>query len=352
MKKLLSVFLVSIIILTNLTFITMAKEEITVIINGEKLVSDVPAQSIEVYDENGNYVGDRTMLPIRAISEKLNCDVFWNEETQGITIYRNNNLYIMWLETEMAFYLEGIGIEKGYKMDVPPTTVNGRTLVPVRAVAELLGAEVNWIGETNTVQIKYELGQIEDNKDVAETCDIYQILLKQEYDTYVSLVNDTLGSVTGKIVLENGKEMNFKLYPEIAPKTCGKFVVMAKEGFYNGKVFHRVIKDFVAQTGALGTDGQWESSTNIEGEFVMNGFFNLIPHKRGTLSLARADDNNSGTQQFFICQKESKTLDGNYAAFGKLIDGYDVLDEICSVQTDENDKPLSDIVIKQVIINE
>ncbi len=352
MKRVLLLLLVASFVLPGMVYAEPSDNGITIIINNEKLVSDVPAQSIPVYDANGAYVGDRTMLPIRAISEKLNFDVNWNEATKGIDIYRKNQLVNMWLDTSCAFLLDGIALSKCYHMDVPPTIVNDRTLVPVRAVAELLGAEVEWIGETKTVEITYELGDIEQNTGIAKECYLYGECLLELYDSYKQFAEGTLKGVSGKIVLTNGKSMEFKVYPELAPVTANNFINLAKSGFYSNTLFHRVIKDFVAQGGGLDVSGEEKVSDPISGEFVMNGVFNIIPHKRGTISLARPYDYNLGANQFFICHQDAPLLDGNYAAFGEITKGLEVLDEICNAKTDEMDKPTKDIVIKEIIINE
>ena len=135
MKKLVSFVLVFMLMLSLSAFTVLADGEISVIVNGEKLEMDVPPMEFPVYDANGGYIGDRVMVPIRAISEKLNCDVYWDDVTHGVTLYRNNNLYIMWEGQPTAFHLDGPALSKGYTMDVPPTIVNGRTLLPVRAVS-------------------------------------------------------------------------------------------------------------------------------------------------------------------------------------------------------------------------
>lgn len=353
MKKLILLFLIGLMLLSAFTYTVFAQDEITVVVNGEKLVSDVPAQAVPVYDENGNYTGDRTMLPVRAICEKLNCDVAWNEETQGICVYAKGFMHIMWLEKNTSFTLDGTAsLYDSYEMDIPPLTINDRTMVPVRALSEIIGAEVKWIEETNTVEITYEIGEPEENEGVAEYGKPYEAVMYQTYDIHCSLAKGTLGTVTGSIILEDNREMKFELYPDIAVNTCAQFIALAKDGFYDNTVFHRVIKDFVAQGGGYGTDGTYKQSPNVYGEFLANGILNLIPHKKGTLSLARADDPNSGSSQFFICHQDVPQLNGLYATFGKLTDGYDILDEICNVETDETDKPKKDIIIKTVIINE
>ncbi len=352
MKRILSVFLIGVLLASCLMTAAFAEGEITVIVNGEALVSDVPAQTIGVYDENGGYVGDRVMLPIRAISEKLNCDVFWNEDTSGITLYRKNNLYVMWVGEDTAFHLDGTSLSNGYTMDVPPTIVDVRTLVPVRAVAEILGAEVNWDEASNTVDIKYDLGEIENNAQVASQCAVYEILLNANYETYKGYVNGTIETVKGKFVLEGGEEIKFELYPAIAKETCENFISLAKSGFYDNTIFHRVIEGFVAQGGGFDTNDVHKDAPTVLGEFITNGVFNLIPHTRGTLSLARADDYNSGSSQFFIVHNDSLFLDGNYAGFGRVTEGIEFVDAICAAPTDAGDKPLTPIVLKQVIIEE
>ncbi len=352
MKKVLALILSVFILLSVCGFTALADGKITVTVNGKELNSDVPAQAFPVYDQNGTYVGDRTMLPIRAISEELNCDVYWDAENEGVLIYRKDNLYMMWVGADTAFRMDGLSISKGYKMDVPPTIVDGRTLIPVRAVAEIMGAEVNWIEATKTVEIKYELGELEENTGLAELCAIYEQALRQNYTMYCDYVNGNANRVTGKMILEGGEEIAFELYPDLAPSTCYNFISLAKSGFYDGTIFHRVIKDFVAQGGGYDKNGEYKEAGVVYGEFLYNGFFNLIPHTRGALSLARAQDFNSGSSQFFIVHKDSNFLDGNYAAFGRVTEGMEVVDRICEAETDTSDKPVTDIVIKQVIINE
>ncbi len=252
---------------------------------------------------------------------------------------------------DTAFHLEGVSLNKSYEMDIPPTIIDGRTLIPVRAVVEILGADVEWIGETKTVDICYDLGERDDNAGLAEECNIYQYILKTVYDDYKSYANGTLETVTGKFILESGEEIMFELYPALAPETCANFIELAKGKFYDETIFHRVVKDFVAQGGGFDTNETPKAAGPIIGEFVMNGFFNLIPHKRGTISMARPDDYNAASSQFFIVQKDAPHLNGNYAAFGTITEGMERVDKICEAQTDESDKPIHQIVLKQVIID-
>ena len=139
--------------------------------------------------------------------------------------------------------------------------------------------------------------------------------------------------------MKNGSVMKAELYPEIAPITVKNFVDLAAKGFYNGLIFHRVIPGFMIQGGdpeGVGTGGP---GYTIKGEFTANGFRNDLRHTRGVLSMARAMDPDSAGSQFFIMHEDSPHLDGQYAAFGKIIEGIEVVDEIASVKTDYSDRP-------------
>ena len=131
-----------------------------------------------------------------------------------------------------------------------------------------------------------------------------------------------------EITMENGGVMKLELYPEKAPLTVANFEKLIKEGFYDGLTFHRIIEGFMIQGGDPQGTGMGGSDQNIKGEFMANGVNNDISHKRGVISMARAMDPNSASSQFFICHADSEFLDGQYAAFGKMTDGFDVLDEL------------------------
>ena len=142
------------------------------------------------------------------------------------------------------------------------------------------------------------------------------------------------------IQLKNGGTMKAELDPEIAPETVKNFVDLAAQGFYNGLIFHRVIPGFMIQGGDPQGTGMGGPGYTIKGEFSSNGFKNDLKHTRGVLSMARAMDPNSAGSQFFIMHEDSPHLDGQYAAFGKVIEGIEVVDEIANVRTDYNDRPL------------
>ncbi len=142
-----------------------------------------------------------------------------------------------------------------------------------------------------------------------------------------------------------------ELYPEIAPNTVNNFIYLANSGFYDNLTFHRVIKDFMIQGGDPNGNGTGGPGYSIEGEFTSNGIANSLKHTEGVLSMARAQDPNSAGSQFFIMTKAASHLDGEYASFGKVINGMDVVHEIENVKTGSNDKPKEDIVIKSINVD-
>lgn len=157
-------------------------------------------------------------------------------------------------------------------------------------------------------------------------------------------------NVKFKITMANGKEMFGELYEEKAPITVNNFIKLVNEGFYNGLIFHRVISGFMIQGGDPLGNGTGGSDENIVGEFASNGFENDLKHTRGVISMARAMNPNSASSQFFIMHKDAPHLDGNYAAFGKIVEGLDVVDEIANTPTDAFDKPINDQVIEKIEI--
>ncbi|MBQ1535380.1 MAG: peptidylprolyl isomerase [Ruminococcus sp.] len=152
------------------------------------------------------------------------------------------------------------------------------------------------------------------------------------------------------IEMENGKKIKIELYPDKAPITVANFEKLVNEGFYNGLTFHRVISGFMIQGGDPLGNGTGGSKEKIKGEFASNGVPNDIRHVRGVLSMARSMNPNSASSQFFIMHKDAPHLDGQYAAFGKVVEGIEVVDEIASVDTDFRDKPVVPQVMKSVTI--
>lgn len=150
------------------------------------------------------------------------------------------------------------------------------------------------------------------------------------------------------IEMENGDIIKAELYPEIAPNTVNNFLSLVNKGFYNGLIFHRVIEGFMIQGGCPEGSGMGGPGYSIKGEFTQNRFKNDLKHTKGVLSMARSMHPNSAGSQFFIMHRVSPHLDGSYAAFGKVIEGMDVVNKIATTDTDYNDKPIEPQVMKSV----
>lgn len=152
------------------------------------------------------------------------------------------------------------------------------------------------------------------------------------------------------IEMENGKEIKLELYPDAAPITVANFEKLVKKGFYDGLIFHRVIEGFMIQGGCPNGTGMGGPKERIKGEFLANGVNNPLKHTRGVISMARSSDPNSAGSQFFIMHKDAPHLDGQYAAFGKVIEGMDVVDEIAATETSFMDRPVREQKMKKVTI--
>ena len=152
------------------------------------------------------------------------------------------------------------------------------------------------------------------------------------------------------ITMDNGDVMKAELYPESAPNTVNNFISLINKGFYDGKIFHRVISGFMIQGGCPNGNGMGGPGYCIKGEFSQNRFKNDLKHTPGVLSMARAMAPDSAGSQFFIMHKDSPHLDGSYAAFGKVTEGLDIVDKIAAVQTDYQDRPLKEQKIKSMTV--
>ena len=153
------------------------------------------------------------------------------------------------------------------------------------------------------------------------------------------------------IEMENGKTMTLELDAAAAPETVANFERLVSEGFYDGLIFHRVIYGFMIQGGDPEGTGMGGSGRRIKGEFAANGHRNPLKHERGVISMARSSDPNSASSQFFIVHEDAPHLDGQYAAFGRLTDGFDTLDEIAKVATDFRDRPRVEMKMKKVTLS-
>ena len=285
------------------------ENNINVILNGNNLVFD---QSPII--ENG-----RTLVPMRTIFESMGATIEWNEETQSVFGKKGNNNFKLQIGNNKAYHND-----TEITLDVAPVILNGRTLVPVRFVAESLNAKVDWDEINNSVVIV-------ETKDVIEE------------------INPKV-----QIEMESGKKIVIELYPKYAPITVANFLALVGQGFYDGLGFHRVIPGFMIQGGDPKGDGTGGSIKNIDGEFSQNGFTqNTILHTRGVISMARAQDMNSASSQFFIMHADAPFLDGAYAAFGKVISGMDAVDEIASSPVapgGEGSMPVNKPKMKKVIV--
>ena len=152
------------------------------------------------------------------------------------------------------------------------------------------------------------------------------------------------------IEMENGDKMVAELYPHIAPNTVNNFISLVKDGYYDGNIFQRVIKVVMIQGGCPNGNGMGGPGYSIAGEFSSNGFTNNLKHEKGVLSMARTMQPNSAGSQFFIMHARAPHLDGEYAAFGRVIEGLDVVDKIASVRVNRMDKPLEDQRIKSMTV--
>lgn len=153
------------------------------------------------------------------------------------------------------------------------------------------------------------------------------------------------------IEMENGKTIKAELYPSVAPNTVNNFIALANDHFYDGLIFHRCIKEFMIQGGDPQGTGMGGPGYSIKGEFNINGFKNDLKHERGVISMARSSDYDSAGSQFFIMVADGTYLDGQYAAFGRVTEGMDVVDEIVSHETDQNDRPVVDQKIKNIRVD-
>ena len=153
------------------------------------------------------------------------------------------------------------------------------------------------------------------------------------------------------ITMANGDVMKAELYPEIAPNTVNNFISLVSKGYYDGLIFHRVIAGFMIQGGCPNGNGMGGPGYSIKGEFKQNGFKNTLKHTEGVLSMARAMNPNSAGSQFFIMHQNSPHLDGQYAAFGKVIEGLEVVDKIAQVGTDWQDRPMVPQIIESMTVD-
>ncbi len=170
-------------------------------------------------------------------------------------------------------------------------------------------------------------------------------------DTAVLDTSLTENALPITISLTTGDKIKAELYPDIAPITVENFTKLIEENFFDGLIFHRVIEGFMIQGGGYDVDGNQKVTDAIKGEFSANSVENNLKHTRGVLSMARTSVMDSASSQFFIMHEDAPYLDGQYAAFGKVIDGMDVVDKIVAAETDASDKPIEDIIIETITLD-
>lgn len=173
----------------------------------------------------------------------------------------------------------------------------------------------------------------------------------KESDEKTDYSSDVKENPIVTITMNNDEKIVIELEPTIAPNTVANFVSLVEDGFYDGLIFHRVIPGFMIQGGDPSGNGSGGPEYAIEGEFSNNGFENNLKHERGVISMARTQDPNSAGSQFFIMVEESSQLDGEYAAFGKVIEGMETVDAIVAAERDGADKPLEDQQMKKVEVD-
>ena len=206
-----------------------------------------------------------------------------------------------------------------------------KIIIPVMCILSLMLVSCGK-SETNS--------KSEDKSSVSENNDKFQDSITESGDLPIATIE-----------IENYGTVKAELYPKIAPNTVDNFISLSNSGFYNGLTFHRVIKDFMIQGGDPKGDGTGGPDYAIKGEFTSNGFENSLKHTEGVLSMARSRQPDSAGSQFFIMTSTSSHLDGEYAAFGKVIEGMDIVKKIQEVKTNSNDKPIENVVIKSITVD-
>lgn len=224
------------------------------------------------------------------------------------------------ITTKIEVLFNDVKIEvNGKKVESDNIVYKGTTYVPLRSVSELLSKDVEWNGET-------KLAKINDKSIDKE-------------------------SPVVTMEMNSGEKIKIQLYPNIAPNTVSNFISLINKEYYNGLNFHRVIPGFMIQGGDPLANGTGGPGYSIKGEFMKNGVANNILHTRGVISMARSRHPDSAGSQFFIVVEDSHDLNGDYAGFGKVIEGMDVVDKIVNSKRDESDNPLTPQVIKNIKVD-
>lgn len=284
-------------------------------VNGTAMKVDASDPSVSPVVLNG-----RTLVPIRAVIEGLGGTVGFEAPQNSIRLALNGNNLTLQLGSN-----QGVLNGKPVVLETPPVVKNGRTLLPLRFVGESLGASVQWDPGTQGITLSSSPAAAPGNASKAPKPVV-------------------------TITMESGELVKVELEPAAAPNTVNNFIALVQKGYYDGLTFHRIISGFMIQGGDPTVTGAGGPGYGIKGEFTANGVANPLSHTAGVISMARASAPDSAGSQFFIVHKDSTFLDGQYAAFGKVISGMDVVDRIAEVKTDERDKPLTPVVIRKMTV--
>ena len=246
--------------------------------------------------------------------------------------------------TSSIVYLDGREIQ------LTAYNIGGNNYFKLRDIGQAIDFGVGWDDATRIITIDTSTSYTENDMpiDVSPVAD-----LESENNPSVTTENEPAifaDPIIATITMKNGGVIKLELYPDIAPQSVYNFAYLARQGFYDGLIFHRVIEGFVIQGGDPDGNGAGGPGYAIKGEFKLNGFDNPLKHERGIISMARSQRPDSAGSQFFIVHKDSTFLDGQYAAFGKVISGMDVVDEIAQTPTRGADRPVEDIIIKTITI--
>lgn len=267
---------------------------------------------ISFVDDNG-----RTQVPLRKALEALGAKVTWDPKSQTIGVALTQKKLTLKIGERSLNTSDGTVLQ----MDAAPLLKGGKVYLPIHPVVKALGGYVNWRPDVKAVALTVN----------AQKWPVVKLTLG--------------GKGTG---LWRGRAIHLRLNPEAAPITVENFLALVNSGFYEGTLLHRIVSNFVVQGGDPTGTGTGGPGSTIKGEFVLNGVANPLRHLTGTLSMARSSDYDSAGSQFFICLNNQPGLDGQYAAFGEVIEGMDAILEIGKVQVDNKSRPLEAIWIESV----
>jgi len=323
-----------------LALATTASAETTALFVNDAAITPVT----EISNQN-----ETAFIPLRSVCEAIKAGIAWEPETKSVMIRTANDTVIMQISNHLAFCNES-----AFTLEQAPFLQDDYTMVPVQFLTEVLKLEV--ATDADGIRINEKVSTETTEKPATEPEQTQEPEAEGEKKEEVTEEKEPEEMIAITIEMEDGGIMKAELYPEIAPITVENFVKLAKEGFYDGLIFHRVIEDFMIQGGGYDKDMNEKPADSIKGEFASNGVENKLLHTRGVLSMARTMVADSASSQFFIMHADAPYLDGEYAAFGKLTEGFEVLDKIATTKTGTvgfmSDVPEEAQIIKTIIVEE